>query len=144
MIQASMGQWNATTSQLTLVPADKIPADTLVDIVIEESQGFILPGALYENDQNLLIESLGNILKSPVKKSPKVGSGPTTTPPHQICMMQHERGTKTLDPICEAAADCDPPLTDPCNTEELERCGCSFLSQELEPIRIQGFNLEVT
>jgi hypothetical protein len=146
MIQSSMGQWNATTSELTLVPAIQIPADKLLDIQIEESQGFILPRSLYENHSDLLVESVGNIKKTSVMRSPKVGSGPLTSPPHLICMMQHERGTKTVEPICNNAADCDPPLTDPCNAEDLARCGCSMLSpaDELQPIRIQGFNLEIT
>jgi len=144
LIRDSMAQWNATTSELRLYPVEggKILADTIVELQIQESQGFILPSALHANDTNLQIRSENNIPAAPVLMSPKVGSGPTTSPPHLFCMYQHERGTKTSVPICTAAVDSYPPLTDPCNEEELERCGCSLLSPEIQPIRIQGFNLD--
>jgi hypothetical protein len=147
LIEDSMGQWNATTSQLTLnIPeGQNIPADTLVEIQIEESQGFILPDRLHENDETLRVAALNNIDPSePVKISPKIGSGPTTSPPHMFCMMQHERGTKTIGPVCANAVDLDPPLEDPCDPYYWVTVGgCDPPALELQPISIYGFNLEL-
>lgn len=144
-IKGSMAQWNASTSTLTMqVPlANPIPADSLLELNIEEAQGFILPKFLDANDTRIRISSGGgNIPSMPVKKSPLVGNGPF--PGHRFCMYQYEGGTRTLEPVCSAAADCDPPLTDPCSPEELERCGCMPKSQVVESLEITGFNLQVT
>eukprot|EP00913_Durusdinium_trenchii_P018235 g17132.t1 len=81
-IQDSMGSWNETTARLTLkVPLrEVIPAFTMLDLRVEESQGFILPSALNANDTSLRISSLNNIQEEPIKTSPMVGNGPFTGP----------------------------------------------------------------
>eukprot|EP00434_Breviolum_minutum_P028828 symbB.v1.2.025500.t2/scaffold2452.1/size150514/1 len=81
-IQNSMGYWNETRAKLTLqVPRrEVIPAFTMLDLRIEESQGFILPSALNANDTTIRISSLNNIQEEPIKKSPMVGNGPFTGP----------------------------------------------------------------
>jgi hypothetical protein len=143
MIRDSMAQWNATTSELTmLAPLESnIEANSLLHLQIEESQGFILPASLNANDTRITVSSINNIMPpEPVKMSPMVGNGPNAG--HRFCMYQHERGTRTTQPICTAAATCNPPLTDPCSQEELERCGCSLASQEIWPLQIRGFNLQ--
>merc|ERR1719387_7306 len=58
-------------------------------------------------------------------------------------MKQYERGTRTEQPVCPTASDCNggPPLTDPCSAGELERCGCAPTSSEVLPLTIQGFQL---
>lgn len=123
---SSIGEWNETTSQLTLrVPEDNpIHAFTVLNLEVQESQGFILPAALNANDTRIHIRSENNIPKGgqvsePIKESPMVGNGPYTG--HRFCMLQYERGVRTRQPICTAAADCEPALTDPCSTTELER-----------------------
>eukprot|EP00928_Gymnodinium_smaydae_P007329 TRINITY_DN12649_c0_g3_i2.p1 TRINITY_DN12649_c0_g3~~TRINITY_DN12649_c0_g3_i2.p1 ORF type:complete len:1560 (-),score=383.63 TRINITY_DN12649_c0_g3_i2:256-4455(-) len=143
-IYQSMGQWNATTSTLTMraPPTQKILAFRTLHLEIQESQGFILPKALDANDSRILIESLGNIPPQPIKDSPMVGNGPHSG--HLFCMYQHERGVRTERPICTQAQDCVPPLTDPCSPQELERCGCGPRSQIVVPIKISGFNLQET
>jgi hypothetical protein len=146
-IDQSMAKWNATTSELKmLAPRNKkIMEYSMLELEIEESQGFILPKALDENDHKILISSgIGgsNIPPAPIKKSPMVGNGPF--PGHRFCMYQNEPGTRTIQPICTAANAADPPLTDPCSAAELARTGCSPKSQLQEPLRINGFNLQVT
>ncbi|CAK9019510.1 Protein LOW PSII ACCUMULATION 1 [Durusdinium trenchii] len=141
-IQDSMGSWNETTARLTLkVPLrEVIPAFTMLDLRVEESQGFILPSALNANDTSLRISSLNNIQEEPIKTSPMVGNGPFTG--HLYCMFQYEVGTRSPSPICPTAIDCNPPLTDPCNPSELTRCGCDARVDEIFPMMVLGFNLQ--
>jgi len=144
-ITDSMGQWNETTStlRLTIPFGQQIDTFTVLDFRIEESQGFLLPGELDSNDTRLRISSEGGNIKSePIKTSPMVGDGPFTR--HMYCMMQYERGTRTEFPNCTGAIDCDPPLTDPCSNEELQRCGCTQITNEKFPLRVFGFNLLIT
>ncbi|CAE8627095.1 unnamed protein product, partial [Polarella glacialis] len=142
----SMGQWNETTAQLRMkVPKGEIiPAFTMLDLRIEESQGFILPAALNANDTSIKIMSVGvindNIQFEPIKMSPMVGNGPFSG--HMFCMYQYEVGVRTASPICPTAMDCDPPLTDPCSPSELNRCGCDARVDEIFPLQVQGFNLQ--
>lgn len=141
-IQHSMAYWNETTARLTLtVPRrEVIPAFTMLDLRIEESQGFILPSALNANDTTIRISSVNNIQEEPIKKSPMVGNGPFTG--HLFCMYQYEVGTRSPSPICATAVDCNPPLTDPCNPSELTRCGCDTRVDEVFPLMVLGFNLQ--
>eukprot|EP00927_Polykrikos_kofoidii_P021047 TRINITY_DN20070_c0_g1_i1.p1 TRINITY_DN20070_c0_g1~~TRINITY_DN20070_c0_g1_i1.p1 ORF type:complete len:1612 (+),score=301.09 TRINITY_DN20070_c0_g1_i1:309-4838(+) len=144
MIRDSMGQWNASEQTLTLKApvGQRICAFCLMELQVEESQGFILPPSLNANDSRVTVSSYRNINPQKVKKSPMVGDGPNAG--HRFCMYQHERGTSTEQVICPTALTSTPPLTDPCNNEELERTGCSLRSLELLPIRIRGFNLQLT
>lgn len=112
---------------------------TDLEFHVEESQGFTLPATLNANDTTLKIESINNMALSPIKKSPMVGNGPFTN--HRFCIIQYEKGTRTEFGICPSAADCNPPLNDPCNFEELTRCGCSPAFSEPLPFRIAGFQL---
>merc|ERR1719343_1548915 len=57
-------------------------------------------------------------------------------------MIQYETAVRTREPICPEAKDCEPPLTDPCNAKELDRCGCDTRLDEKFNFTIQGFNLE--
>jgi len=141
-IQNSMGYWNETRAKLTLqVPRrEVIPAFTMLDLRIEESQGFILPSALNANDTTIRISSVNNIQEEPIKMSPMVGNGPFTG--HLYCMYQYEVGTRSPAPICATAVDCNPPLTDPCNPTELARCGCDTRVDEVFPMMVLGFNLQ--
>eukprot|EP00929_Paragymnodinium_shiwhaense_P063655 TRINITY_DN31811_c0_g1_i1.p1 TRINITY_DN31811_c0_g1~~TRINITY_DN31811_c0_g1_i1.p1 ORF type:complete len:1738 (+),score=312.78 TRINITY_DN31811_c0_g1_i1:62-5215(+) len=141
-IRDSMAQWNATTSELTFqAPLETyIPANEELNLIIQESQGFILPASLNANDTRIRVRSVDNVPVEPVKMSPMVGNGPSTG--HRFCMYQHERGTRTMQSICAAAATCVPPLTDPCNDEELARCGCNPTSVDVRPMAIRGFNLQ--
>ncbi|CAE7417138.1 unnamed protein product [Symbiodinium natans] len=61
---------------------------------------------------------------------------------HMFCMYQYEVGTRSPSPICATALDCNPPLTDPCNPQELLRCGCDARVDEVFPMSILGFNLQ--
>jgi len=141
-IDNSMGYWNETTARLRLsVPLrEVIPAFTMMDLRIEESQGFLLPAALNANDTSLTIQSVNNIQEEPIKTSPMVGNGPFAG--HMFCMYQYEVGTRSPSPICATALDCNPPLTDPCNPQELLRCGCDARVDEVFPMSILGFNLQ--
>mmetsp|Transcript_70728 Transcript_70728/g.165888 ORF Transcript_70728/g.165888 Transcript_70728/m.165888 type:complete len:1497 (+) Transcript_70728:104-4594(+) len=141
-IENSMGYWNETTARLRLtVPRrEVIPAFTMLDLRIEESQGFILPAALNANDTTLTIQSVNNIQEEPIKTSPMVGNGPFAG--HMFCMYQYEIGTRSPSPICATALDCNPPLTDPCNPAELLRCGCDARVDEVFPMMLLGFNLQ--
>ncbi|CAJ1417799.1 unnamed protein product [Effrenium voratum] len=141
-IENSMGYWNETTAQLRLtVPRrEVIPAFSMLNLVIEESQGFILPAALNANDASIRISSVNNIQEEPIKTSPMVGNGPFAG--HLFCMYQYEIGTRSPSPICSTAIDCNPPLTDPCNPTELLRCGCDARVDEVFPMSVLGFNLQ--
>eukprot|EP00933_Yihiella_yeosuensis_P002447 TRINITY_DN10414_c0_g1_i1.p1 TRINITY_DN10414_c0_g1~~TRINITY_DN10414_c0_g1_i1.p1 ORF type:complete len:641 (+),score=95.21 TRINITY_DN10414_c0_g1_i1:135-1925(+) len=141
-IENSMAEWNETTATLLFkVPRRQvIPAFEMLDLRIEESQGFILPAALNANDTKLQIASRGNIISEPIKKSPMVGNGPYKG--HLFCAFQYETGVRTPDPICPTAVDCNPPLTDPCNPQELFRCGCTTRVDQIFPLKISGFNLQ--
>eukprot|EP00930_Biecheleria_cincta_P059553 TRINITY_DN4525_c0_g2_i1.p1 TRINITY_DN4525_c0_g2~~TRINITY_DN4525_c0_g2_i1.p1 ORF type:complete len:931 (+),score=159.96 TRINITY_DN4525_c0_g2_i1:136-2928(+) len=143
-IDNSMGYWNETTSELRMsVPYRQvIPAFTVLDLRIEESQGFKLPATLDANDTTLQIASLNNIQKEPIKQSQMVGNGPFKG--HMFCMYQYEVGTRTSSPICDGALDgaCQPPLTDPCSPTELARCGCNSRVDEVFDMKIMGFNLQ--
>mmetsp|Transcript_85275 Transcript_85275/g.183927 ORF Transcript_85275/g.183927 Transcript_85275/m.183927 type:complete len:1534 (+) Transcript_85275:126-4727(+) len=138
-IVSSMGRWNESTQALTLEIASHIPSDTDLDLRIEESQGFILPARLDENDPRIMITSADNIVREPIKKSPMVGNAPASY--HWFCMNQYEVGVRSRDPICPTAVDCQPPLTDPCNPVELTRCGCNPRLDEVYNLTVQGFNL---
>lgn len=142
-IRDSMGEWNETTQVLTLNIATGVTAPAFGEIIlqVEESQGFILPASLNANDTTIRIASRNNIEPSqPIKKSPMVGNGPFTA--HRFCMFQYDHGVRTGTPICNAAADCNPPLLDPCSAQELERCGCDPGLDQIFPIRVTGFNLQ--
>jgi len=142
-IKDSLARWDEKASELKLeVTAGQIiKAFTTVHLRIEESQGFILPETLEKNDPTILISSRNNIEPpEPIKVSPMVGNGPYSG--HLICMYQYERGVRTIEPICTAAFDCDPPLIDPCSREELERCGCNVRLDEVFPFTVKGFNLQ--
>mmetsp|Transcript_73562 Transcript_73562/g.157668 ORF Transcript_73562/g.157668 Transcript_73562/m.157668 type:complete len:1505 (-) Transcript_73562:114-4628(-) len=141
-IKDSMAQWNETTKRLTMpvVRNQPIEAFTLMHLRIEESQGFILPEELDANDTRLIIEAKNSIPPKPVKDSPMVGNGPKTG--HLFCMYQYERGVRTTQPVCTAAQDKDPPLTDPCSVAELDRCGCDTRLDEIFPMKVLGFNLQ--
>lgn len=141
-IRDSMGEWNATTMVLTIEVAFgmQIPAFEMVQLQIEESQGFILPASLDANDTRITIASRRNIDTQAIRKSPMVGNGPYTA--HRFCMYQYEHGVRSGTPICNAAVDCSPPLVDPCSQAELERCGCETRLDHIWPIKVQGFNLQ--
>jgi len=144
-IKLAEGQWNETTEMLTfpmIFNGEVIQQDEMLEFRIKESQGFILPSKLQRNDPTIRITSLNNILWEPVKTSPMVGNMPYA--PHRFCMHQYEDAVRTREPICHTAKDCDPPLTDPCNAAELERCGCDARLDEQFNFTIQGFNLEAT
>jgi hypothetical protein len=147
LIDGSMARWNATTEELRMEPPrlQQINEYSMLELEIEESQGFVLPDQLNANHSKLTISSgIGgvNIPAAPIKLSPMVGNGPFGG--HRFCMYQNEPGTRTIQPICNAADAADPPLTDPCSAEELSRTGCSQKSQVVEPLRIEGFNLQLT
>mmetsp|Transcript_33263 Transcript_33263/g.88043 ORF Transcript_33263/g.88043 Transcript_33263/m.88043 type:complete len:1539 (-) Transcript_33263:138-4754(-) len=138
-IASSMGRWNESTQALTLQVDSLIEAFTVLDLRLEESQGFILPARLDENDPRIMITSVGNIEREPIKKSPMVGNAPSSY--HWFCMNQYEVGVRSRDPICPSAVDCMPPLTDPCNPVELTRCGCNPRLDQVFNLTVQGFNL---
>jgi hypothetical protein len=141
-IENSLGLWNETTAQLTFsVPFKSvIPAFTMLEFHIDESQGFILPPALRSNDPTLQISSVNNIKFEPIKVSPMVGNGPFKG--HNYCMYQYEVGVRTSEPICLTAQTCYPPLTDPCSASELSRCGCKSRLDTIFPMKVSGFNLQ--
>mmetsp|Transcript_18239 Transcript_18239/g.57376 ORF Transcript_18239/g.57376 Transcript_18239/m.57376 type:complete len:527 (-) Transcript_18239:95-1675(-) len=144
-IKDSMGEWNETTQVLTLnvAPGLDIPAFETINLQIEESQGFILPASLDANDTNIKIASRNNIEPAqPIKDSPMVGNGPFTA--HRFCMYQYEHGVRSRTPTCAAAADCSPPLLDPCSPQELERCGCETRLDQVWPVKVSGFNLQIS
>jgi hypothetical protein len=111
----------------------------MLELRVEESQGFRLPRALKSNDPSLRISSLDNIPMQVIKVSPMVGDSPDSG--HKFCMYQHERGVHTQQPICDNIQYCNPPLVDPCSAEELRRCGCEPTTLNLLPIVIEGFQL---
>lgn len=141
-IENSMGYWNETTQELRMkIPYRQvIPAFTMLDLRIEESQGFKLPAELNANDTRLQIASINNIQREPIKQSQMVGNGPKKG--HLFCMYQYEVGTRTNNAICPSAIDCQPPLTDPCSPTELSRCGCDSRVDSVFDIKIMGFNLQ--
>jgi len=139
----SLAAWDETASELKLtVKQDQtIKAFSTVRLRIEESQGFILPETLDANDSRILISSKNNIEPpEPFKVSPMVGNGPYSG--HMICMYQYERGVRTPEPICTNAVGCNPPITDPCSREELQRCGCNPRLDQVFSFTVQGFNLQ--
>jgi len=141
-IADSMAQWNETTKRLTMpvVRNQPIAAFTTMHLRVEESQGFILPEELDANDTRLIIEAKNSIPPKSIRDSPMVGNGPKTG--HLFCMYQYERGVRTTQPVCTAAADKDPPLTDPCSVAELDRCGCDTRLDMVFPMKVLGFNLQ--
>jgi hypothetical protein len=147
LIKDSMAQWNQTTFQLTLNAADDgiIPAFNLMELRIQEAQGFILPPALSANDSQIIVEAEGIILPEVVKKSPMVGNGPYRF--HLFCMRQFERGVRTLNGLCEVSTRCqdpNPPLEDPCSPDEMQRCDCQPLTEEPVNLTVNGFQLQGT
>jgi len=147
LIRESMAQWNATDNELTLkVPEDhEIPAFTIINLRITESQGFILPSDLNANDTRIRIRAVNNIQSEPIKKSPMVGNGPYFN--HLFCMKQFERGVRTGNALCQVSEACLPPnepLRDPCSAIELNRCDCPPLTDEPVNITVQGFQLQAT
>lgn len=149
-ITDSMGQWNETTQTLTMsVPIGApIPANTTLNLRIEESQGFQLPQFLDQNDHAIRIWSRGfgnptddppyNIPNESIKVSPMVGNGPFVTPQQLYCMYQYEHGVRTVHPICS----CDPPLENPCSSTELARCNCNEKLDKVHNLTVYGFNLQ--
>lgn len=141
-IKLAQGFWNETTEMLTLPTifnGPVMPLDVLLQFEIKESQGFILPSMLQQDGPSIRIRSVNNILWEPIKKSPMVGDMPYA--PHRFCMIQYEESVRTRMPLCPSAADCDPPLTDPCSATELARCGCDTRLDEKFNFTISGFNL---
>jgi hypothetical protein len=133
-------QWSEEEGKLKLWPKkDKIFVKfELIQLTIEESQGFILPRTLYRNDERLLIESENNILPEPVRESPLIGDGPYER--QRYCLVQYEKGTRTSNPRCRRDP-CFPPLVDPCSARELERCLCDELEEEPGDLTIFGFQM---
>lgn len=144
-IKRAEGYWNESTEILELpliFNGPVIQADEMLEFRIEESQGFILPSKLQRNDPTIRITSLNNINWEPVRESPMVGNMPYS--PHRFCMYRYEDTVRTREPLCDQAKDCEPPLTDPCNPAELERCGCDSRLDEKFNFTVSGFNLEDT
>lgn len=145
LIRESMAQWNSTSQELTmLVPFGSIiPAFTVLELRVAESQGFILPDSLNANDTRITIKSMNNIEPAqPIKKSPMVGNGPYSN--HLFCMYQFERGVRTTHPLC-GSSQCVPanvPLRDPCSPAELERCNCPALTSSPVNVTVFGFQLQ--
>jgi hypothetical protein len=141
-IRGSAGIWRQEGYNLTLKLLENtvIEAFTILNLRIEESQGFQLPASLNSNDTRLRISSIDNIVPSQaIRSSPMVGDGPE--PNHMFCMFKNERGVHTINPICPTADAFVPPLTDPCSESELQRCGCEPTTPELLPVKIEGFQL---
>lgn len=151
-IRESKAVWDATYEELTMDLADPGGAQpaiiemTELHLAIEESAGFQLPANLKANDETLEISAQPDIDWEPVKISPMVGDGPFQG--HQYCMYQYERGTRTSVPLfsnCVPGEYCQPPyptfVSDPCSPVELERCGCQPKSDEIVPLKIEGFQL---
>jgi len=146
-------QWQEDRSELMIWPRQMDPflAFHLIDFIIEESQGFILPEKLLENDPTLRIESQDNILSDRVKESPLVGDEPKQ---HQrYCMRQYEKGTRTRISTCRVpdctskpanpleSGCCWPPLVDPCSPRELDRCSCPPVEDTPGPMVVTGFQI---
>ncbi|CAD7927173.1 unnamed protein product [Amoebophrya sp. A25] len=150
LIEGSKAQWNPTTQDLTIKIArgSILKANSTLSLTIQESQGFQLPATLNQNDPTLLIKSgVNNIKQAAVKNSPMVGDGPHED--QRFCMYQYETGTRTIEPrmsVCTIPCDgtINSIITDPCSTEELQRCGCfADLAPDgaAVPLKIRGFQL---
>jgi len=117
----------------------------MIELVIEESQGFILPSKLYENDPALKIESLNNIQRAgeplEILESMMVGDGPDEN--QRLCMYQYEYGTRTVNPFCSNPS-CLTRVIDACSEDEQLRCGCEGkLALYPSPLTIFGFQFKI-
>jgi len=145
LIKDSMAQWNQATDEMTMqAPIGMIiPAFSLLELRVQEAQGFILPPALRANDTQIVIRAKGLILSEQVKDSPMVGNGPYRF--HLFCMRQFEPGIRTVDGLCDVHTRCqdpNPPLEDPCSPAEMTRCDCTPLAEEPVNITVKGFQLQ--
>jgi len=150
MIKDSMAAWNQSTFELKFrAPEGQVlPAFGMLELRVQEAQGFILPPALKANDTQIKIAAIGAagaeiIKQEDVKESPMVGNGPYRS--HLFCMQQYERGVRTIDGICDVHSRCldpNPPLEDPCSPEEMIRCDCPPLTEEPVNITVKGFQLQ--
>jgi hypothetical protein len=145
LIKDSMAAWNPATFELTMdVPEGSvIPAFEMLELRVQEAQGFILPPSLKANDTDIMIQAKGLIKWEQVKDSPMVGNGPFRY--HLYCMKQFEPGVRTVEPKCDVSSACqepNPPLEDPCSPGELRRCKCPGLSEEPVNITVMGFQLQ--
>jgi hypothetical protein len=109
-----------------------------ITLTIEESQGFILPRTLYQNDPSIKVSSVNNVLQESVKISPLVGDGPYEA--QRFCFTLYEKGTRTANPICRRNP-CYPPIRDPCSKRELERCLCEDTLYAPTEMVVHGFQL---